>query len=342
MKRSQFGRWRLWLCAFALVLGACGGSQLPVGAPGAVSNTGFASPLERAKSWMMPAAQKASSLLYISNWGTSDVTVYTYADGGGLVLVGTLTGFSLPGGLCSDSKGNVWIPDVNSRRLYEYAHGGTSPIETIQQSSGYPYDCAVDPTTGNLAVASQHPNGKYQSYSVVYVYPKGSKTARRYSTVHGFKYVYFVAYDNASNLYADGTPCFRDNCYYERNGPPGLYKLPNGGSEFERLDLRGATLHQPTAINWVKPTLLLGDRNFQNQGTSGAYKVFVSGSKATVVGTLPFDGTQQAYGFSRRAGLVVVPDYTGNAVRMYTLSDGSLVSTLTTEISSPFAAVVSP
>jgi hypothetical protein len=290
---------------------------------------------------MAPGAQQASSLLYVSNWGTSKVTVYTYLDGSGLVLVGTLTGFSSPAAMCTDGAGNVWIPDAGTRRLYEYAHGGTQPIETIQQKSGYPYDCSIDPATGNLAVASQHPNGKYQSYSVVDVYLKGSRSETAFSTPHGFKEVYFVAYDNASNLYADGTPCAYDNCYYKRNGAPGLYRLVNGASEFQRLNLRGATLHQPTAISWVNPTLLVGDRDFQKQGTSGAYKVFVSGSKATVVGTLPFNGTQQANGFSRRADRVVVPDYIGNIVRIYDLSDGSLVSTLTTEISSPFGAVVS-
>jgi hypothetical protein len=293
------------------------------------------------KSWMLPRAQKQPNLLYIANSGTSDVTVYTYLDGKGLLLVGTLTGFSSPAGMCTDSAGNVWIPDANTRRIYEYAHGGTKRIDTIQQQSGYPSACSVNPDTGDLAVVSKHPNGKYQSYTLVEVYPKGSKTGTPHSAPHGFKDVEFVAYDNASNLYADGTPCFRDNCYYDKNGPPGLYELANGRSEFQRLSFRGATLYQPTAINWVKPILLLGDRNFQNQGTSGAYKVVVAGSKATVVGTLPFDGTQQAYGFSRRAGRVIVPDYTGNVVRIYNLSNGAPYSQLNDDISSPFSAVVS-
>ena len=337
MKIVALGRYAVGVCASVVLFSACssGGSQLapPVGA--------FAVHPSREQSRVLLGESKRPSLLYISNWGTGDVTVYTYLNGSGLLLVGTLTGFSLPAGMCTDNMGNVWIVDANTRRLYEYAHGGTKPIETIQPHSGYPYSCSVDPTTGNLAVASSHPNGKYQAYSVVDVYPKGSKTGKPYSTPHGFKVVDFVAYDGASNLYADATPCFRDNCYYDKNGPPGLYELSNGGTQFGRLTLRGATLYQPAAINWVSPTLLLGDRNFQNTGTSGAYKVFVSGAKATVVGTLQFNGTGQTYGFSRRAGRVVVPDFTGNIVRIYNLADGSVFSTLTTEISSPFSAVVS-
>lgn len=331
----------LGLMVISAILAGCDGALEPRKSASDTSPAVTFDGWSHERSWMLPEAQKQPSLLYIANRGTSDVSVYTYLDGGGLLLVGKLTGFSIPAGMCTDGAGNIWILDSNTRRLYEYAHGGTKPIATIRQPSGFPYACSVDPTTGSLAVSSQHPNAKYQSYSVVDVYLKGWRTYTRYGTLHGFKDVYFLAYDNASNLYADGTPCWRDNCYYDRNGPPGIYELSKGGSEFKRLALLGATLYEPSAINWVKPILLLGDRNFQNQATSGAYKLFVSGLKATVVGTLPFNATQQAYGFSRRAGRVIVPDFTGNVVRIYNVSDGTLYSQLTGGISSPFSAVVS-
>ena len=331
--------------ALAFLVGCTGAPQpTPLGTePASYSPFDGSSPAVRpngSKSWMLPEAQKQPSLLYISNSGTASVTVYTYLNGSGLLLVGVLTGFSLPTGMCTDNAGNVCIPDYGTRKIFEYAHGGTSPIFTITEHSGFPYDCAVDPTTGNLAVANQHPNGKYQAFGNVVVYPKGSRTGRVYSTSDGFRDVYFVTYDNKSNLYVDANPCDPSSCYYG-GGPPGLFVLAKGGAAFTQLTLSGATLYQPIAINWIKPTLLLGDQNFQNQGTNGAYKVFISGSKATVVGTLPFNGTQQAYGFWRRAGRVIVPDHTGNVVRIYNLSDGSLFSTLTTEISLPFGAVTS-
>jgi hypothetical protein len=289
---------------------------------------------------MADGAAKQPSLLYVSNWGTGDVTVYTYLNGGGLVLVGTLGGFGTPTGMCTDSSGDVWIPAYDSRKIFEYAHGGSTPIFTITEHSGFPFDCAVDPATGNLAVANQHPNGKYQAFGNVVVYPKGSRSGRVYSTSYGFSEVYFVTYDDKSNLYVDANPCNPSSCYYG-GGPPALFKLANGGSAFSPLTLSGGHLHEPAALNWVNPTLLLGDQNFKDEKTSGAYKVFISGSTATVVGTLPFAGTQQTYGFWRRAGRVIVPDHVGNVVGVYNLSDGSLFSTLDTKISSPFGAVVS-
>ena len=305
------------------------------------NNAGFgiaARPLEMQSS-AAPQTQQPS-LLYVSNYGSSSVTEYTYLNGGGLLFVGSLTGFKTPAGMCTDGAGNVWITDDTARNTFEYAHGGSKPIFSIHQSTGYPYDCAVDPVTGNLAVTSRHPNGKYQSFGNVVIYPKGSRDGRVYSRSGGFKDVFFLAYDNKGNLYLDATPCLQSGCYYS-GGPPGLYELANGASEFSPLTFNGATLNEPTAINWVNPTLLVGDQDFQGQGTPGAYKVFVSGSTATVVGLLPFKGTQQANGFWRRAGRVIVPDQAGNIVRIYNLSDGSLFSKLTTEISAPFGAVVS-
>ncbi len=286
------------------------------------------------KSWMLPEAQNQLSLLYVSNSGTASVTVYTYLNGGGLLLVGTLTGFSRPTGMCTDKTGDVWIPDYGTNTLYEYKHGGTTPIETIRQvGSSRPVDCSIDPDTGNLAVVNQFPNAHYYPAGNVKIYPKGSRNGTKYRAPYGTE-PDFLAYDDKGNLYVDGTL----NPYGYGDS---LFELPNGGKQFTNLTLEGGTLNIPGAIQWVKPTLLVGDQNFQNQRTNGAYKLFVSGSTATVVGTLQFKGTQQAYGFWRRAGRVIVPDHTGNIVRIYNLSDGSLFSKLTTGISSPFGAVVS-
>jgi hypothetical protein len=344
--------------AFSAILVGCGSSSSQAGrvVPGSSLEFNFGATAvheNRQESWMLPEAKKQQSLLYISNQGSGSVTVYTYLNGGGLILVGTLTGFSRPTGMCTDNAGDVWIPDYGTGALYEYAHGGTTPISTIKQHTGLPYDCAVDPLTGSLAVANQHPNAKYGAKGLVDVYPlKGSKGGGSYTYPSGFRNVYFVTYDNKSNLYVDATPCPPSGCgslklkqrylgATQSLYQPGLFELSKGGSFFTWLPISGATLNLPGAINWIKPTLLLGDQDFEGQGTNGAYKLLVSGSTATVVGTLPFKGTQLAYGFWRRAGRVVVPDYTGNIVRIYNLSDGSSVSTLTTEISSPFGAVVS-
>lgn len=285
----------------------------------------------RSTSWMTPQT-KTTSLLYVSNAGAQDVTVYTYLDGSGLVLVGKLTGFSFPTGMCTDSAGDVWIPDYDTRKIEEFAHGGTSPIFTISERVGHPFDCAVDPNTGNLAVTNQQPGNRRSLDGQVVVYAKGSHQGRSYQPQNGFSEVDFLAYDNKSNLFADGA---------ENDYGNGLFKLAKGASELTPLTISGGALHTPGAVNWIKPTLLVGDNDLNGEGTPGAYKLFVSGSTATVVNSLTFAGTQQMYGFWRRAGRVVVPDHLGNLVRIYNLSDGTFYSKFDTDINLPFGAVVS-
>lgn len=282
---------------------------------------------------MMPDAKHQPSLLYVSNWGTSDVTVYTYLNGGGLVLVGQLTGFVLPAGMCTDKAGDVWITDYGYgvKTLYEYAHGGTSPIERIKQHNGKPYDCAVDLNTGNLAVTNELPNGHYV-YASVAVYAAGSRKATHYGPPYGFRSADFLAYDDKSNLYVDGVELY---------STAKLFELPKGSGMLTEMSLKGATLNEPGAIQWVNPMLLVGDGNLKNQGKTGAYKLFVSNETATVVGTLSFAETQGLGAFWRRGGLVIVPDTAANIVRIYDLSDGSLYASVTAGISQPFGAVVS-
>ncbi len=308
------------------MLTACAGTTTPA------STTSLpAARTAHGQSWMLANA-KSTSLLYVSNAGTSDVTIYTYLDGNGLVLVGQLTGFSFPTGMCADSMGNVWVPDYDTRKIKEFAHGGTAPIFTISERAGHPYDCAIDSRTGNVAVANQQPGNKHSLDGNVTVYAKGAHQGESYQPANGFGEVDFLAYDDKSNLFVDGTS-------HDRS--PGLFKLAKGANELTPLTINGGALNVPGAINWIKPTLMVGDGDFENKGAPGAYKLFISGSSATVVGSLTFTGTQQTYAFSRRADRVIVPDHLGNVVRIYTLSDGTLVNHFGTEISLPFGAVVS-
>jgi hypothetical protein len=284
---------------------------------------------------MSPAASKDSSLLYVSN--ASNVTVYNYENGGGIILVGTLTGFTSPGGMCTDAAGDVWITDYNSRNVYEYAHGGSSPIGTITQKLGYPYSCAVDNATGNLAVSYWHPNGHFRNYAEVVIYPHGAQPGSSYGPKTGFYRAYFLAYDSQSNLYTTGTACGYSGCY--RASYIDLFKLARGQSTFKLIQ-GPARQSAPSAIAWVNPFFLIGSGK-SGDGGAQALKVLVTGGRSTVIGKLSFAQTFLTYGFSRRANLVIVPDYAANAVQIYRLSDGSLISSFTQGLDQPFSTVVS-
>jgi hypothetical protein len=291
-------------------------------------------------SWMRPSAAKAANLLYVSN--ARDVSVYSYKDGGGIQQVGDLTGFVSPKSLCADKAGNVWVADYGARAMVEYAHGGTSPIKTIEHhTSGFPDACAVDPASNDLAVSWQHPNAKFEVYADVYIYPNERGPGKIYNRDGGFfSSIYFLTYDATGKLFADASPCYDSGCYYS-GGPPGLFVLAPRSNEFAQLPINGATLYEPSAVVWVNPTLLLVDRNFENGESSGAYKLLATKARAAVVGTLSLTGAGQVYGLTVRAGLAIAPDASTSIVRIYRISDDTLVSSFTQGLDSPYAAVVS-
>ncbi len=144
----------------------------------------------------MQPQTSSENLLYVSSPKTNDVYVYSYPGGS---LVGTLTGFENILGACSDSEGDVWItnsysPSTGNGYLLEYAHGGTSPVATLQDSSS-PRDCSWDPTTGNLAVADYYGN------IALYPHASGSPT---YISTPGISNINYIGYDGFGNAYFDG------------------------------------------------------------------------------------------------------------------------------------------
>jgi hypothetical protein len=139
----------------------------------------------------MDADAKKWDLLYVSNsYGTTGATVAVYRYWK-RKPVGVLTGFKQPFGECVDAAGNVYVTDYGARKIFEFKHGGTSPVKVISEAWS-PMGCAVDPTTGNLAVANigsdnggslaiyQHAKGK----PTIYTSPLGNYASCAYDD-HG-------------------------------------------------------------------------------------------------------------------------------------------------------------
>jgi hypothetical protein len=131
--------------------------MLRFGAPGAMPQSrAISMHAERSGSWMLPEATSENLLYVSSSSGFSGIVrVYSYPHGR---RVGALTSLTYAGGECVDSAGDVFIvefsgPSSAGSTVYEYAHGGSTPIATLADP-GSGFGCAVDPTTGNLAVAN--------------------------------------------------------------------------------------------------------------------------------------------------------------------------------------------
>ncbi len=128
MKTLTVVRFVLSISIAAAVLAGCEAS-LPIGAPGAMkqAQAGGARP-DPSKSWMKASASK--TLLYFDDDVTNDTYVFDYPSG---KLVGKLTGFHDPQGMCVDQKGDVYITNPQFGLLFEYAHGGTKPINIYER-----------------------------------------------------------------------------------------------------------------------------------------------------------------------------------------------------------------
>jgi hypothetical protein len=270
--------------AIAALLAGCGGSQPPTGTPGATPQIfSRAAHADRSTSWVLPEA-KNENLLYVStdNEPNASVNVYAFPTG---KHVGTLTGFLYTvGGQCADSEGDVFIgswPDgsYTSGTIYKYAHGGTSPVATLD-APGPVYGCSIDQTTGNLAVVGPNLNNPYGRYDSLAVYAGATGTPKIYYS-SPFSMT-GCSYDDKGNLYL--------SVYNVESQEFGLARLATGSSSIRSIDLKtpiyAGMLFDPS-VEWDGKHLTVSsfpanDERSQS-GVVSIYQLKISGSRAAVI-----------------------------------------------------------
>lgn len=256
----------------AALLAACGGSQPPIGAPGAIPQSRvIATHAARDVSWMLPEA-KSEDLLYVTNY--SYVSVYSYP---ALKLIGTLNGFKSTVGDCIDGSGNVFITNHvyghGDTRIAEYAHGGSKPIAELANDDRIgPIGCSVDPTTGDLAVSG---GGSSRGAGVnIFKRARGKAT---YVDIPSMVFDSFCAYDAKGDLFVDGEKNFHGR-------GPAFAELPHGSSKFSNIKLN-ATIDPSGGIQWDGQAIAVGAYyQPRKQHTPAIYRFAINGSKGTKVG----------------------------------------------------------
>ncbi len=223
----------------------------------------------------MASSAKQQDLLYVSDFVDNAVFVVSYPEG---VVDGVLPGFNHPSGLCSDGKGNVFVANASQLNVLEYAHGGTTPIQTLQDGIGVPIGCAIDPKTGNLAVANYYGfQGKRQpAPGTILIYAHATGVPRRYTDPQ--LYYYFPpTYDERGNLFVQGATGMLVSRLAELRYRYAVF-----------TDLKSnQPVSFPGAVAWDGKYLAVG-----NQAENGAFVIYdmkVSGSKATRERSLVFD-----------------------------------------------------
>jgi hypothetical protein len=181
------------LCAgiAASLLAGCGGSQAPIGAPGAMPQ----SQAVVKPSSVMATYKVSGPLLYVANWGpTEPVTIY-HANADDPKPIATISdGIDFPRGTCIDGDGTLYVtnyPDKGTGWVSEYALGQTMPLRMISEGMDFPGYCAID-ASGNLWVTNLG--------GTVTEYLKGS-TKPHTTITKGLTYPVGIAIDHEGNLY---------------------------------------------------------------------------------------------------------------------------------------------
>jgi hypothetical protein len=199
---------------------------------------------------------RSSDLLYVSDAGAYVYVFYYPA----LKKVQRLSILE-PEGLCSDSKGDVFVTawnDDDPPEIFEYAHGASSPTQTLQDYADDPVGCSVDSTTGDLAVANLAGD--------IAVYKNASGTPTAY-TSPDFTYIDYCGYDDHGNLFVDGQTEQRYFVFGE---------LPKGKERIVTLGLK-EHVESPGEVQWDGKYVTLADPS-----SSALYRLKVSGSRAAM------------------------------------------------------------
>lgn len=258
MKISEFVRCAFSSCVAATLVG-CGGSQIG-GLSGALPQGAMKAP-------MRPLKPSSNIYLYVREYGDDQIAVLTFPDG---KSVRTLKD---AGWLCTDpNTGNLFVV---GGALDEYSPGGASKIADAPFPGGYvEQGCAVDPTTGSIAIAGALQGTTTEG--MVMIYSSLSAAPTIYLDA-GAQYFTFDTYDDQGNLFVDGT---------------NVAELPKGESGFTTIGMNQA-VPQGT-VQWIGKYLTI--ENPAPQRTT-IYQVSISDSEGTVVG-------QTRLGHRKGSGLV--------------------------------------
>jgi hypothetical protein len=336
MTASRFFHFTVSVVAASALLAGCGGSAnvAPSASVQGASAVKVAAPIvgdriagppgaafpSVTRSWMAPNAAK-QQLLYVSDQGANTVDVFSYP---GDALLGSLSGFDIPQGLCVDGAADVFVADLNNSRVREYAHGSITPKATLQDPGYSPVSCSIDPTTGNLAVGNISGSGGVSGNVAIYKGAIGSPIA--YYSAPSLFQVFFCTYDASGNLWVDGQ---------SSSSEFDLAELKKGSKKFTHIFVN-QTFHEAGGVQWVGKYLAIGDIPVDT-----IYRFLVTGDKATSVGGVALSGAGEVVQYLVASGKLIGPDFSNKDVGIWNFPAGGTALKTITGFGGPFGVAIS-
>jgi DNA-binding beta-propeller fold protein YncE len=234
-----------------------------------------------------PLSSSGGDLLYVSEYGESELQIYSYPQNQLLQTIKNVVYY--PDGECTDAAGDVYVANTARDYVSEFAHGGTSPIASFVDKHRHPVTCSVDPTTGKLAVTEYGYDDSIRDSIAIYSSPIDKPT--QYFTP---LFIYIsCAYDPQGDLFVDG---YDDSRHFR------LVELPAGGTEFKKIALD----KRPTIagnLMWDGTYMTVSDHK------RTIYRFSISGRRGQLVGTTTILGISHGLSlYSIESGTLIVAD----------------------------------
>ena len=224
---------RLVAVLLVAALSACGGSQRPMDAGGAVPQA----PATAAR--VVPLA-RLETVVFDDDY-SGDYEVYSAKLKWPQRVYDAQANYAiaLPHGMCA--KYISYLVTSFTGSVTEVSFAGKL-IGTLSDKGEDPESCAFDFGTGNVAVTN-YSTGDGKGDGSVYVYPSGSGKPTKYTKIGSpvMQHLLFATYDDKSDLFVDGTAA---------GGAPQIDELPNGATAFHALNISAIPLRLPGALVW--------------------------------------------------------------------------------------------
>ncbi|HLY03667.1 MAG TPA: hypothetical protein VKR56_14370 [Candidatus Cybelea sp.] len=217
---------------------------------------------DHGQSFIRPDKKKKAGYLYVGDWSTNDVYVYDYPSG---TAVGTITGNDEPYGMCTDSKGDVYVANFGNGYVNEYAPGSTTVLHSYDPG-GELIGCSVS-KTGLVAATSFDPGE-------VIVYQKGKTTGGTTYSDSSCEYEWTAGYDTKGDLIGVGEYSSVDVC-----------ALMAGSKTETVLTESGITIDFPGGSHFDGKDFTLGDQEAGGTYQTGVWETTLSGTTITAAGS---------------------------------------------------------
>jgi hypothetical protein len=259
---------------------------------------------------------------YIFNYYETYASIFNYPKS--VHQIGTINGDGGQG--CTNvlygyGKKTFWNVGGNTR-ITEYKVPQT-PIKTLSVAYSFPSSCAMD-AGGDLAVGILYGTSTSGSGGQVVIFKNASGSGTVYTTPLDEEF--FDGYDNQGNLFADGFTGDRSGF--------ALVELPKGSTKFETIKTSN-TVEFPGSVQWDGTYLTVFD-----QEANAMYQYTVSGTNATLKGTVSFAGSRDCAQTWIVQGIVYCADAGNNDGEVFKYpAGGSIVATFTGNFDLPLGVV---